>query len=218
MPRPNPGRSLASEANLAKRIAYEREGRGLSYGALASLMTEQGCAMRGSAIYKIEKGDPPRRVTVDEFVALTKVFGLTAEELLTPVELIELSYAKELIDELDRVAEMINEAAIRMFEMFTRYYELSVHNPELHEYVGRHWAAAASGNYDVAAMTADGETATDDTRLHDLVSSLSDEIRALALHFVDKLHELGAENVSEAVKHGRRPLALGRALIKGEVS
>jgi transcriptional regulator with XRE-family HTH domain len=86
MPRPNPQRSIASEASLARRIAFEREERGWSYDGLASRMTQAGCPINASALYKIEKGDPPRRITVDELVALSRVFGIKLPGLLAPPE------------------------------------------------------------------------------------------------------------------------------------
>jgi transcriptional regulator with XRE-family HTH domain len=216
LPRPNRGRSIASEANLAKRIAYEREWRGLSYEGLATLMTEHGCAIRGSAIYKIEKGDPPRRVTVDELVALARVFEVTVDELLDPVELIEERHAKELIDEFDRVGELLPDAVVRLFELWTNYLMLGMNNPELHEYVSHHWEKAAEGNYNVAAITADGVTVTGDTRLHEVVLMLSDAIQKLSAIVIDRVKDLGTENVVNAIKEGRAPHTAVKALVNGD--
>jgi hypothetical protein len=62
MPRPNAPREIRErgEANLARRLEYERTSRGLSYEALARAMADAGCPIQGSALYRIEKGDPPR--------------------------------------------------------------------------------------------------------------------------------------------------------------
>jgi hypothetical protein len=49
-------------------------------------MTKAGCPINGSGLYKIEKTDPPRRITVDELVALAEVFNVTVEDLLMPPE------------------------------------------------------------------------------------------------------------------------------------
>jgi hypothetical protein len=49
-------------------------------------MTAAGCPIQPSAIYKIEKAEPPRRITVDELVALSTVFDLPIPELLLPPE------------------------------------------------------------------------------------------------------------------------------------
>ena len=88
MPRPNPLRSLQSEANLARRIAHERESRGWTYDGTAKRLTDAGCAIQGSAIYKIEKANPPRRISVDELVAFGKVFDLEVDELLVPINVL----------------------------------------------------------------------------------------------------------------------------------
>ena len=60
---------LASEDELARRISYERDRRSWSPGGLASLMTKAGCPMNQSAIWKIENGEPRRKITVDEALA-----------------------------------------------------------------------------------------------------------------------------------------------------
>ncbi|MEU4287799.1 helix-turn-helix transcriptional regulator [Kribbella sp. NPDC026596] len=86
MPRPKPARQLESERNLAERIRYERERKGWSYAGLAARLTNAGCAIDQSALYKIEKSDPPRRITVDELVGFAAVFGIAIEDLLLPLE------------------------------------------------------------------------------------------------------------------------------------
>src|SRR5688500_9413399 len=100
MPRPNPPRTIHSEENLRRRIALEREERGQSYETLAGLMTELGCAIPGSALHKIEKGKPPRKVAVDELIALSEVWGLPVLDLLMPLELRNQQRAQELTQDL----------------------------------------------------------------------------------------------------------------------
>lgn len=85
MPRPNKARLIGGERNLARRVSFEREKREWTYEGLASRMTAAGCAIQASALYKIEKADPPRRITVDELVALAKVFDTSVEDLLRPL-------------------------------------------------------------------------------------------------------------------------------------
>jgi transcriptional regulator with XRE-family HTH domain len=99
MPRPNPPRDVYAERYLAQRIARERESRGWTYESLASRMTAAGCPLNQSAIYKIERSDPPRRITVDELVGYSKVFGIPVEQLLLDPE----------IDAEERVIEGLNE-------------------------------------------------------------------------------------------------------------
>lgn len=97
MPRPNKPRDMFAEEYLAARVALERERRGWTYDGLAKRMTDSGCPIDPSAIYKIEKGKPPRRIVVDELVGFSRVFGLPVEELLldpriaAEAELLELA-------------------------------------------------------------------------------------------------------------------------------
>jgi transcriptional regulator with XRE-family HTH domain len=100
VPRPNPPRSLQSEDNLARRVAYEREQRGWTYDGLAKRLTEAGCSIQGSAIYKIEKGTPRRRISVDELVAFAEVFEVNVADLLIPLELMAEQKVVSLIADL----------------------------------------------------------------------------------------------------------------------
>lgn len=82
MPRPNPGRTLKYEEFAAGNIARLRADRDLTYEALAAKMTGVGCPIQPSALFKIEKGTPPRKVTINELVAFGMVFGVPVVELL----------------------------------------------------------------------------------------------------------------------------------------
>lgn len=100
MPRPNPLRTSQSEDNLARRIAYERERMGSTYDGLAARLTRAGCAIQSSAIYKIEKATPRRRITVDELVAFAEVFGVSVGDLLLPPEAVKDRAVAEVLDRL----------------------------------------------------------------------------------------------------------------------
>jgi transcriptional regulator with XRE-family HTH domain len=112
MPKRTAGREIFSEKALARRLAHERELRGWSYEGLARRMTEAGCPIDQSALFKVEKGNPPRRITVDELVALTRVFGLSANELLVPPELAAASRAADLVAEWFSAADARITAAV----------------------------------------------------------------------------------------------------------
>jgi transcriptional regulator with XRE-family HTH domain len=84
MPRPNKPRSIGAEDVLARRITKERTLRGWTLERLAAEMTAVGCPMQMSGIYKIEKGEPRRRITVDELVALSRLWAIPTDRLLTP--------------------------------------------------------------------------------------------------------------------------------------
>lgn len=107
MPKTNSRRGLrGSEHELRRRVAYERERRGWSTAGLAARLTQvAGCPIQQSAIWKIENGDPPRRVTVDELVAFARVFDVTVEELLRPVEAVISDDVAELYDRMTLLLE-----------------------------------------------------------------------------------------------------------------
>jgi transcriptional regulator with XRE-family HTH domain len=110
VPRPNPPRSLQSEESLARRIAYERDRRGWTNEGTAKRLTDVGCPIQGSAIYKIEKGTPRRRISVDELVAFAAVFEVSAADLLIPLELIAEHEALGLIAEVERKYHALSES------------------------------------------------------------------------------------------------------------
>ena len=99
MPRPNKTREVYAEGYLADRIASEREARSWSLEGLAKRMTDAGCAINQSAIYKIEQGKPRRRITVDELVAFSRVFAISLDDLLTDPELWQARQIAPLLEE-----------------------------------------------------------------------------------------------------------------------
>lgn len=82
MPRPNRNRTIPAEDALAARIIVERTARAWTYADLADAMTGVGCPIQASAIYKIEKGEPRRRVTVNELAALSEVWAIPMDRLV----------------------------------------------------------------------------------------------------------------------------------------
>lgn len=124
MPRPNPPRTVQGEINLARRIAYERERRSWTYEGIARRLTEVGCPIQGSAIYKIEKGQPRRRISVDEFVAFAEIFEIERDELLIPLELRAEHEALDLITELERKSQALSVSAEEYYEAVERLHLL----------------------------------------------------------------------------------------------
>lgn len=145
MPRPNKPREMAYEAQLARRIQYEREVRDLTYERLAERLTEVGCPIQGSAIFKIEKGDPPRRITVNELVAFAQVFGVRVNELLTSVD---MASRREVLTAFEDWADL-----------FTRRIEaVRTLDAQLEVAAGR--VRKAMGGSDHAALALEAELAT----------------------------------------------------------
>lgn len=73
------------EANVADHVRLEREARGWSTAELARRVTAAGCPMSQSAVWRIESGEPRRKITVDELIGFSKVFGVAFERLLKPI-------------------------------------------------------------------------------------------------------------------------------------
>lgn len=72
---------MFAEEHVAERIRRTREARKWSMEGLAKRMTDAGCPIAPSAIHKIENAG--RRITVDELVALSRVFGISMSELVS---------------------------------------------------------------------------------------------------------------------------------------
>lgn len=129
---------VAGEANLAERIAEERRARGLSVERLAKAMTRAGCKMNGSAIHKIEKGSPPRRINVDELLALAKVFETTVEDLLEPMEVRRNRRAAELLKDYDAAKRTFGTAVESLHRALIAMHQLAFQDDELFAYVVAH--------------------------------------------------------------------------------
>jgi len=110
MPRRNRPRSIGREDALARRIGYERDQRGWSYAGLASRMSNAGCPIDQSALYKIEHATPRRRISVDELVALSRVFALSLDDLLVPPEIVADRQAVHLLQEYRAAREAAEDA------------------------------------------------------------------------------------------------------------
>lgn len=113
VPRQNPPRSIRAEDTLAERVMYERMKREWSYETLAARMTDLGCHIHPSALFKIEKGRPRRRITVDELIGLGLAFGVPTEDLLMSARAQKDVRFRELLDETRRYWVGLREAEAR---------------------------------------------------------------------------------------------------------
>ncbi|MFJ9523370.1 helix-turn-helix domain-containing protein [Kitasatospora sp. NPDC101801] len=73
-----------SEEHAAERVRLEREARGWSTAELAKRMTKAGYPINQSSVWRIESGEPRRRINLDEAIGFAKVFELTLEDFLGP--------------------------------------------------------------------------------------------------------------------------------------
>jgi hypothetical protein len=114
---------------LARRVAAERAARGWSNETLARRMSEAGCAIQPSALYKIQS-EPPRRITVNELVGLSAAFGVSVQELLAPADQVITGLVKERFDAWLRVSAERDRVAQRVRDLETEIRELLDRVPE----------------------------------------------------------------------------------------
>jgi transcriptional regulator with XRE-family HTH domain len=137
-PRPNRPRSIHAEAHLVEWIVRERDARKMTNEGLAKRMTDLGCPMSGSAIFKIEKADPPRRIVVDELVAFARVFDVDVADLLLPPDVAaDRNLSRDLrawsaaADRATRAQEALDEAETEAAAAWTLVKERVQGNPQL---------------------------------------------------------------------------------------
>jgi transcriptional regulator with XRE-family HTH domain len=130
MPRPGPPRTVTHEVNLARRIAYEREKRNWTYEALAGHMSSAGCPVGTSTLHKIEKGDPPRRINVDEFLTFARIFETRPMELLRHPEELERQALATAMQEVRRAEEKAAPHLKRLWDSLEVVSRELDHHPE----------------------------------------------------------------------------------------
>jgi hypothetical protein len=74
---------------------------------MAQAMREAGCPLPASAIFKIEKGDPPRRITLTEFLAIDRVLEIEADRLLRPPDEPDAREIEDLLASLRKQAQTL---------------------------------------------------------------------------------------------------------------
>src|SRR5690348_7096 len=127
------------EVNLARRIEHLRRDRKWSYETLAKEMSNAGCEITKAALHSIEQGDPPRRITVNELIALADIFTAgNIVELLKPQELIEHERAQELVKRAGDANRSLARLAVDAFELQLELFTLRGENEDLAEYVEGH--------------------------------------------------------------------------------
>ena len=183
MPRPNSPRAIESETSLARRITLEREARELSPVVLAQKMGEAGCPISASAIYRIERADPPRRITVNELVALADVFHIPVGELLTPVELIEKERATELARQIPAALDNYEHSVIDALRLVYEYSVLAGTSEDLSEFMHDQLQAASTRRDPTTRIgpeLRDRLTDADVDRLRHRIVALWNEVLAVA--------------------------------------
>ena len=97
------------EEFLAQKIESLRTGAGWSYADLSQRMADAGCPIERSSLQKIEKGQPRRKITVNELAAFSTVFNMSVTDLLiSPEDMVAAVFTQDMTDgpEAKRAAVM----------------------------------------------------------------------------------------------------------------
>lgn len=122
MPPKKPERTVQFEAHAAARIRFEREHQGWSLEQLASRITELGCPLDRSAIYKIEQGN--RRITLDEAGAFALAFRTSVDKLMVPTAVVATERGRKLWDAYQKATETYLAARSSLDELEQRLVAL----------------------------------------------------------------------------------------------
>lgn len=137
MPKAMTDRNPFGERFVAQRVAMERGRRGWTLEALATRMTAADCKMHPSTLHKIEKGDPPRKITVTELLAFSRVFEMPLAELVAdpdvylPRHIFGLvERAARLEQKRMRIEEEAGEVALEVIHVLREARETVQEHPE----------------------------------------------------------------------------------------
>lgn len=100
---------MGGESNLARRIARERNARGWSARELTRRVQVAGCKVPANTVTRIEARQ--RGVSVDELIGLSQALGLSVDDLLTPLELVDDQEAQRLLQAIGGSMEAMYAAA-----------------------------------------------------------------------------------------------------------
>lgn len=117
---------LMSEHNLARRIAWEMNQRGWSQERMAKEMTDAGFPLHQSSVSKIvnPKDGKRRAISVDDAIGFAKVFGVTVEDLLIPLEAVLDSRIRDTLIRLEKIhqqREDLDREAAALATQLTQY-------------------------------------------------------------------------------------------------
>lgn len=98
------------ERNLRRRIEWELADRHWSYQDLVDRLARVGLRTQKSAINKMLKGEPPKRMTANELFALAEVFEMEVTDLAQPLEPFLSAKANKRLNELNRVGADLKRA------------------------------------------------------------------------------------------------------------
>lgn len=110
MPRRGQLSHRAEELYAIHRLEWEMKQRSLSYAQVADLLTEAGHPTQPTAIHRLLRGEPRRRLTLNEAAAIADIFDISLSELLLEKDVMLGAKANELLRELQLATRQISDA------------------------------------------------------------------------------------------------------------
>lgn len=81
------------EKKAVSAIAHQRRARGLSYEQLARMVTAAGTPVNASALHRMEKGTPPRRLTLSDLIGIAQALQINPVAFLVDTDLFQENWA-----------------------------------------------------------------------------------------------------------------------------
>ena len=107
--------NLGGAADVGLRVARLRGEQGLTYRELEEATASAGNRVSASTLWRIENGDPPPKISVDDLVTLCRVFDVTPDDILTSAAELEWREVKRLSGEITRAYGECLGAAQRLY-------------------------------------------------------------------------------------------------------
>ena len=132
--------NLGGAADVGLRLARLRGERDWTYRELEEATENAGNRVSASTLWRIENGDPPPKISVNDLVTLCRVFDVTPDDILTLAAEIEWREVKRLSEEMTRAYEECLGAAQRLYmlgeELQTLKYKDGDRGAQIAEAVG----------------------------------------------------------------------------------
>ena len=118
---------IGGAVDVGLRVAALREQRGWTYRDLAEKTEKAGRRVSTSVLYRIEKGAQeghPQKVSLDDFVALCRVFDVSPDDMLTSADEIDRREAQRLSAELSKAFDACLRGAQRVYDLGAELEEI----------------------------------------------------------------------------------------------
>lgn len=153
---------VGGERDAASRLARERKRHGWSLAQFAERLTEAGWAVGSGTLSKLENGRPGVALRVDHLAAITRVLDISADELLTPLELVDEAEGVRIADEVFAHMRQLHTTTAELRAALVRLDDLTELNPDAYSFVVRRLDSMGRHEGGPMALPRDVERCLDD--------------------------------------------------------